>query len=914
VPSVRQPLACVELMSCKSSVDSPLGTGIMRGSNMALQAGTRLGPYEVVSVTGAGGMGEVWKARDTRLDRTVAVKVLASDLTSDPAARQRFEREARAVAALSHPHICPLFDIGHQDGSDYLVMEFLDGETLTHRLSRGKLPLDQSLKYGIQIAEGLAAAHEAGIVHRDLKPGNIMLTKNGAKLLDFGLAKPVLTAPDSETPTILSMSGPLTVVGTLAYMSPEQASGKDVDQRSDVFSFGVILHEMVTGHHPFAHPTPTATLSAILHSEVKFSKRSASAAGRALDEIIARCLVKGRDKRYQTIELVRQDLERTQRLLTPASGRMKSGRLLATVVVVLAVVAGWRWNASRQVPEPLLVPVPVTTYEGDEIQPSLSPEGDRVAFSWNGEKQDNFDIYAKLLESGSALRLTTDAANDSSPAWSPDGRSIAFLRGRAGQPGTVFIIPAMGGDERKVTTVRLLPAFYPGRALAWSPDSKWLACSCGEGVTLLLISAETGATRPLTHENEFAGTRGDIGPAFSPDGAQLAFARFLGGPGELFVLPLNADYTRGGTARQLTFDKGLSFAPAWLSDGDLLFVSGRSIAEQRLWRMKTAPNQRATSLGSLGDNLSGPTTARPRSGEGVRVVYERRSSDTNIWRLDLAAGSSGSLTRVASSSADDNDPSLSPLGNEIAFSSNRSGTYQLWLSDTDGSHARQLLKAGEGGARWSPDGQQLVYETPESGRHLAIANRDGTGRQELKTVRDGVVPSFSRDGQWIYFSSRHNEGPYRVWKVGHPHRRPSEEPLQVTQHAGTYSEESVDGAYIYFATSFSTGPIWRVPSHGGQEEVVIDEPVHWSNFIVVSDGIYYMGVPRPGAAPTSSQFFGVPGNALRFFRFSDRTTQTIHKLTRPVYMGLSVSRDRSHAFLTQVDHQGSDLLVVNGIR
>ena len=244
------------------------------------------------------------------------------------------------------------------------------------------------------------------------------------------------------------------------------------------------------------HATPTTTLAAILQLEVQFLERHESSAERALEDIIKRCLVKDREKKYQTIALVTQDVENVQRLLAPTGRRMKLAPVLAVTVALVGGVAAWRLIADRSVAELLLVPAPVTMYEGDEIQPSLSPEGDRVAFSCNGPKQDNFDIYAKLLDSGTPLRLTTDAADDSSPAWSPDGQSIAFMRGRAEQAGAVLVLPVLGGAERKVTDIRIPPAFFPGRALAWSPDGKWLVCgSCTEDGTLLLISAETGVSR-----------------------------------------------------------------------------------------------------------------------------------------------------------------------------------------------------------------------------------------------------------------------------------------------------------------------------------------------------------------------------------------------------------------------------------
>ena len=278
--------------------------------------------------------------------------------------------------------------------------------------------------------------------------------------------------------------------------------------------------------------------------------------------------MKDREKRYQTIDLVREDLETVQRLLAPPGRRVRLAPSLAAAAAVLAGIAGWRLIPGRPAPEPDLLPAPVTAYEGDELQPSLSPDGDRVAFSWNGETRDNFDIYVKLLDSSPPLRLTTDPADDSNPPGHPmDGRS-RFCAAEPSSRALSSSLPALGGPDANLTTVRLPPAFFPGRVLAWTPEGKWLACGCGEDSTLLLISVETGARRPLTRVNEFPGSRGDINPEFSRDGARLAFARFLGGRGEIFVLPLNEDYTAPGTARRLTFDKRVAFGPTWLSNTD----------------------------------------------------------------------------------------------------------------------------------------------------------------------------------------------------------------------------------------------------------------------------------------------------------------------------------------------------------
>ena len=271
---------------------------------MPLTAGATLGPYEILARAGAGGMGEVYKARDTRLNRTVAIKVLPAALTADPDARQRLDREAKAVAALSHPHICALFDIGHQDGTDFLVMEFLEGETLAERLTRGKLPLDEALRTGIQIADALATAHKAGIIHRDLKPGNVMLTKRGATLLDFGLAKPppvALSAGMTQVATQQPLTGAGTLVGTLQYMAPEQLQGLPADARTDVFAFGCVLYEMVTGRRAFTGDSPASVIAAILEREpAPMAGGSDPIPVPVLDAIVRTCLAKNPDDRWSS--------------------------------------------------------------------------------------------------------------------------------------------------------------------------------------------------------------------------------------------------------------------------------------------------------------------------------------------------------------------------------------------------------------------------------------------------------------------------------------------------------------------------------------------------------------------------------------------------------------------------------------
>ena len=323
---------------------------------MSFGPGVRLGPYEIVSPAGAGGMGEVYRARDTRLDRTVAIKVLPPDLTNDPAARQRLEREARAVAALSHPHICTLHDIGHQHETDFLVMEFLDGETLAARLARAKLPLDQALHYGIQIADALAAAHKAGIVHRDLKPGNVMLTKSGAKLLDFGLAKPreqALVTGQTATAWSEPLTGYGTILGTLQYMAPEQLEGKEADARSDIFALGALTYEMVTGRRAFDAGTQPSTIAKILEMNPPAPSTLAPVCPPALDRSIQRCLAKESDNRWQSARDVLLELQwiaadqARGAAAAPRGSRWTAWLPWSVVAVaVIGAIAAWAWRPS----------------------------------------------------------------------------------------------------------------------------------------------------------------------------------------------------------------------------------------------------------------------------------------------------------------------------------------------------------------------------------------------------------------------------------------------------------------------------------------------------------------------------------------------------------------------------------------
>jgi tRNA A-37 threonylcarbamoyl transferase component Bud32 len=427
---------------------------------MGLAPGTRLGSYEIVSIIGAGGMGEVYRARDTRLERTVALKALPADKLGDEERKRRFLAEARAASALNHPNIVSIHDLAAAHGADFLVMEYVSGRTLEDAIPKKGLRLNEALRYATQIADALAAAHEAGIVHRDLKPGNIMVTPNGTiKLLDFGLAKLVerdAWRSGDATRTVATVDG--TIAGTVSYMSPEQAEAKPLDGRSDIFSFGCVLYEMLTGHRAFQGESAMSTLSAVLRSEPKPVTLLAPDLPRDVERVIKRCLRKDPDRRFQTardLKVALQELldeSASGILAAPAPTSNPNLRMWvgagALILIVATGLALWLGMQTRQPPGPAMVESQVTAYEGFERDPAFSPDGNQVAFVWNRDGA-NSDIYVRLIGAGQPVQLTNTPEPEFSPAWSPDGRWIAFLRGGL-QNASLFVMPSIGGGERKV--------------------------------------------------------------------------------------------------------------------------------------------------------------------------------------------------------------------------------------------------------------------------------------------------------------------------------------------------------------------------------------------------------------------------------------------------------------------------------
>jgi serine/threonine protein kinase len=658
--------------------------------------------FEIVDTLGRGGMGEVYKARDTHLDRFVAIKVLPPDKVGDAERKRRFIQEAKAASALNHPNIIHVYDIAEEDGILFIAMEYVKGKTLEQLIGRKPLRLKDTLNYAVQIADALARAHAAGIVHRDLKPSNIMVGENGTvKLLDFGLAKLTerMSGEFGETQTVAAEEEAKTaegmIVGTVAYMSPEQAEGKAVDERSDVFAFGSVLYEMATGVRAFQRDSTASTLSAILNEQPKPASSQVPGVPLELDRIIARCLRKDPSRRFQhsadlkvALTELKEDsdsgtLEAQTGVQRPRATRWARVTWIAAGTGALAVASlgVWAWvGGAAPAPDPKVVPL--TTYPNDEISASFSPDGSQVAFAWNAPETSstntNFDIYLKLIGSGDRVQLTTDPADEFSPAWSPDGRFIAFVRMLSKDRAGVFVIPAIGGHERKITEIHASAEFLDSvlRYLAWLPDSRSLvivdASSPSDLPALFLLSVDTGRKTPLTFPPR--NVLGDEGPAVAPDGRSIAFVREEAeNSSDLFLLELAGDLRPKGEPARLTFDHRSTGGPAWTPDGHRMVYASGLFLSPPLWEISVrglpwqsrSPHRLA--VGAEGAQL-------PAISRQGRLAYTSWNSDVDVWKLDLNGDRPARAPAVPliSSTRVEHDARYSPDGKRIAFTSNRS--------------------------------------------------------------------------------------------------------------------------------------------------------------------------------------------------------------------------------------------------
>jgi Tol biopolymer transport system component/serine/threonine protein kinase len=832
-----------------------------------LVTGARVGTFEILAPLGAGGMGEVYRARDTRLGREVAIKVLPAEWLADESRRRRFEQEARAASALNHPNIVTIHEIESADGVDFIVMELVPGTTLRARIPRQGIPLGKALDVAIPIADALAAAHSRGIVHRDLKPGNVMVTPDGVvKVLDFGLAK--LTQADddggeddSTLDEAAKLSRPGIAAGTPAYMSPEQASGGVVDARTDVFSFGVLLYEMVTGRRPFAGTSSAEVHAALLKEEPPAPGTLVSDLPRDLERIILRCLRKEPDRRFHHMADVKIELQEVSeelkgRVASAASGaasnrggesRRRGWTWGAAVLLALTGAATlWHLRQPASVPPSTVVQISSKRFSGSG---SFSPDATQVAFASAGDDGVNWDIWLKIVGEAESRRLTIDPAAEGYPAWSPDGTQIAFLRLHEGTTrgvlvtfsatGTVHVVSPVGGPERR------LSAFPVRGQMSWSPDGRFLAVAKGRSGDeppggIHLMSVDSGEAKALTFPEAL---HFDVVPAFSPDGRALAYASCAGAEKaptcDVFVLSLDGALQPQGPARRLTSEHLWIRGLAWTRDGRSIVYD----AEVALWRVR-ADGSAAPERDERAGRAINPSTTPARD----RLAFVRVSGREDIYRLSLG----GDPTPVVESALLDIHPQLSPDGSRLAFMSLQSGRREIWLANADGSSARRLTRgpgSWQGSPFWSPDGRSVVFDSLNERGHRdiwTIATDGSELRQVTHDPLDAVVPSWSRDGGFIYFASSRT-GRMEIWRV--PAGGGHEE--QLTHDGADRAYESLDGRTLYYQRP--NGALLARPTAGGGDRTILP-CVLGEAWAVAPRGVFHedCGSPELAASPTRS--------------------------------------------------------------
>jgi eukaryotic-like serine/threonine-protein kinase len=801
---------------------------------MAIAAGTRLGPYEIAAQLGAGGMGEVYRARDTRLERTVAIKILPAHLSCDAARKQRFEREAKTISGLNHPHICVLHDVGRQDGIEFLVMECLEGETLARRLEKCPLPMDQVLKYGAQIADALDRAHRSGVIHRDLKPANIMLTPSGAKLLDFGLAKPVIAMSSTTTLTSPGSSSPVTeqgtILGTFQYMSPEQIEAKELDGRSDIFSLGAVLYEMLTGHRAFQGKSQLSVASAILEKEPAPLNTIKPLTPPALDHTIRRCLAKDPEQRWQTARDIHLELTWIAESLSSGSApgfahgtKSNRERLAWTAVGIFTLIAAgalwFAWSRPQPATQPLhfkIEPPPGADFLLESAGGSaISPDGHSLVFVAVSGRRTK--LWLRPLDSTAARELP-GTENAQYPFWSPDSQFLGFFAN-----GKLQRIDLLGSPP-----VTLAEAPNP-RGGAWSSRGVILfAPTAVSGIWT--VPANGGTAKPITSLDEPRAEFTHRWPIFLPDGNRFVYLSRGEGTGIGSIYLSSLDRPQDRTILVKESSTNATYSPAHGGHPELLYW-GR----QQALVAQTFDSSHATLTGEVipvpGAESAAFNGALARSSVSVSndgtVLIGTGSDRYQLSWLDRQ----GNVVSTLGQPDRYGSVRISPDGLRVAVvladSFSRS---DLWLLELARAIPSRLTFLGGifGTGNWSPDSQQVAFHLL-SGRRVLVRRANGAGQEEtiLHSQHTVYLNDWSADGRFLLYTQQTPEGRSELWLFPLQGDRKPEPFLknEFNEFQGqvspdnrwvAYCSDESGGVNEVYVTSFpAAGPRWRVSNGGG---------------------------------------------------------------------------------------------------